>query len=95
MRLEYPARFKRGEDGRVFVKFIDFGEPATDGANWDEAWQEAQDCLGSVIAFAIRDRRYLPSPNSLPGTVAVPVPDWISEEAVRYLTTQEVNGSAP
>ncbi|MBM3776263.1 MAG: type II toxin-antitoxin system HicB family antitoxin, partial [Acidobacteria bacterium] len=52
----YPAVFKRDEDGRLFVNFPDFPSAHTDGANANEAMEEAIDCLGSDIAFALADK---------------------------------------
>lgn len=74
----YPAVFKRDEDGRLLVSFRDFPAAHTDGADINEAMEEAIDCLGSSIAFAIADRAEVPKPSPLKrGQKLVPVPLWI------------------
>jgi len=52
----YPATFSRDEDGRWLVRFPDFPAAHTDGADAIEAMEEAIDCLGSSIAFAMADK---------------------------------------
>jgi predicted RNase H-like HicB family nuclease len=49
----YAAAFTRDEDGRWLVGFPDFPSAHTDGATANEAMEEAIDCLGSSIAFAM------------------------------------------
>lgn len=39
----YPAVFKRDEDGRLLVSFPDFPRAHTDGADANEAMEEAID----------------------------------------------------
>ena len=41
----YPATFEKTSDSRVLVRFPDFGWGVTDGADREEAFSEAQDCL--------------------------------------------------
>jgi predicted RNase H-like HicB family nuclease len=53
----YPAVFSRDEDGRSLV---DFPTAHTDGADASEAMEEAIDCLGSSIAFAMAGKRIVP-----------------------------------
>jgi len=74
----YPAVFQRDEDGRVLVSFPDFPAAHTDGADANEAMEEAIDCLGSVIAFALADKAEVPRPSRLKRRQKlVPVPLWI------------------
>ncbi|MBZ5580693.1 MAG: type II toxin-antitoxin system HicB family antitoxin [Acidobacteriia bacterium] len=78
--FSYPATFRKGRDnGRVFVTFSDFPRSATDGADMAEAAEQAADCLGSAIAFALVYREEIPRP-STPGRGQrmVPVPLWIA-----------------
>ncbi len=81
----YPGVFRRGEDGRVVVRFPDFANAATDGIDVGEAMEEAIDCLGSVIAFAISDKKDVPRPSRLKrGQKLVPVPYWIAGKLALY-----------
>jgi antitoxin HicB len=74
----YPADFKRGRDGRFVVGFPDFPTAHTDGADANEAMEEAIDCVGSSIAFAMTDKADVPKPSRLKrGQRLVPVPLWI------------------
>ena len=74
----YPAVFKRDEGKRLLVSFADFPTAHTDGADVNEAMEEAIDCLGSSIAFAMADKADVPKPSRLKrGQKLVPVPLWI------------------
>ena len=61
----YPAVFKRDEDKRFLVSFPDFPTAHTDGADANEAMEEAIDCLGSSIGFAMADKADVPKPSRL------------------------------
>ncbi len=74
----YPAIFSPDESGRFLVSFPDFPSAHTDGAEANEAMEEAIDCLGSAIAFAIADKVSVPKPSRPKrGQKLVPVPLWI------------------
>jgi antitoxin HicB len=90
--FRYPATFRKGrEDGRVLVTFPDFRRSATDGADMAEAAEQASDCLGSAIAFALVYKEEIPRP-SVPGRgqrmVAVPL--WIAPKLALYWRMQEL-----
>jgi len=81
----YPATFRRDEGARLLVSFPDFPAAHTDGADAGEAMEEAIDCLGSVIAFAMSDKADIPKPSRLKrGQKLVPVPSWIVSELALY-----------
>ena len=61
----YPAAFSRDEHGRSLVRFPNFPNAHTDGADAAEAMEEAIDCLGSSIAFAMADKADVPKPSRL------------------------------
>jgi antitoxin HicB len=87
----YPAVFKRDEDGRFLVGFPDFPTAHTDGADANEAMEEAIDCLGSSIAFAMADKADVPKPSRLKrGQRLVPVPLWIVGKLALYWAVREV-----
>src|ERR1700684_622355 len=87
----YPAIFERDEDGRSLVSFLDFPSAHTDGAVANEAMEEAIDCLGSSIAFAMADKADVPKP-SRPrrGQKLVPVPLWIVGKLALYWAVREI-----
>ena len=71
MMINYPARFESGPQGRVMVSFRDLSEAATDGADFDEALEEALDLLNSALCY----RETIPTPSKpRKGEVAI-VPD--------------------
>lgn len=75
MKISYPARFEAGPQGRVMVSFRDLPEAATDGADFDEALEEALDLLNSALCFRIKYREAIPTPSKpRKGEVAI-VPD--------------------
>lgn len=55
----YHAAFNR-DDGRLLISFPDFPSAHTDGVDANEAMEEAIDCLGSSIAFAMADKVNVP-----------------------------------
>jgi len=74
----YPAVFARDKDRRLLVAFPDFPTAHTDGVDANEAMEEAIDCLGSSIAFAMADKTNVPKPSRLKrGQRLAPVPLWI------------------
>ena len=86
----YPAVFGRDEDGRSLVSFPDFPTAHTDGADASEAMEEAIDCLGSSIAFAMADKTNVPKPSRLKrGQRLVPVPLWIVAKLALYWAIRE------
>ena len=88
--FSYPARFERDEAGRRVVHFPDFPEAHTDGKDLKEAFEEALDCLGSVIAFRIVEKAEVPPPSALKrGQRLVPVPLWIAGKLALYRAMRE------
>jgi antitoxin HicB len=87
----YPAVFSRDQDGRVLVSFPDFPRAHTDGADRTEAMEEAIDCLGSAIAFAIADKAEIPRPSRLRrGQKLIPVPLWIVSKLALYWALRDL-----
>jgi antitoxin HicB len=90
--FSYPATFRKGRaDGRYFVTFPDFPRSATDGADLAEAAEQAADCLGSAIAFALVYKEEIPRP-SAPGRRQrmIPVPLWIAPKLALYWRMREL-----
>jgi antitoxin HicB len=59
----YPATLERDEGGRYLVRFPDFPEALTDGADEQEALAEAADCLSEALASRIVDGEDIPAPS--------------------------------
>ena len=94
LTFAYPAAFQRDEGGRLLVSFPDFPSAHTDGADPNEAMEEAIDCLGSSIAFAMADKAEVPKPSRLKrGQKRVPVPLWIVGKLALYWTIREIGVS--
>jgi antitoxin HicB len=89
--FSYPATFRQDKSGRVLVLFPDFPRSATDGANATEAMEEAIDCLGSAIAFALANKEQIPRPSQVKrGQRPVPVPLWIAPKLALYWRMREL-----
>jgi antitoxin HicB len=95
MRIAYPASFARGTDGRITVRFRDFPEAATDGADMGEARAEAVDLIDSTIMFRMKYREPLPAPSRpRKGEVSI-VPDAaVAMKAALYIVMRERGISA-
>lgn len=89
-KYTYPALFRKQPDGRVLVRFPDFSHALTDGANAQEAMEEAIDCLGTVLAGCIVNRKDVPVASPMKrGWKEVPVPFWIAGKLALYQAMQE------
>jgi antitoxin HicB len=90
MDFAYPAKFRRDEDGRWVVSFPDLPEAHTDGADRQEALLEAEDCLGSALAFRMADKQPLPRPTAIArGSVAIPVPVWLAPKLALHFELED------
>lgn len=94
--MGYPARFSPDEDGRPVVHFSDLPEAMTDGKDMREAFEEAQDCLGSALAHRLASKQDIPRPSRLKkGDRLVPVPLWIASKVALHwaMRARHVNNS--
>ncbi len=83
--LAWPARLAADDEGRVQVRFPDFPEALTDGADRAEALAEAADCLAEAVAARIFDGEDLPAPSPLRrGMHAVPLPPVLAYKAALF-----------
>ena len=62
MLYAYPATLTPDKGGRLLVRFPDFPEALTDGADEQEALAEAADCLTEALASRIADDEDIPRP---------------------------------
>ena len=94
LAFNYPATFRKDEDGRILVTFPNFPRSATDGANLVEAMEEAIDCLGSAIAFAMVAKQPVRRPAAPKrGQRMVAVPLWIAPKLALYWRMQDMKVS--
>ena len=84
MRLAYPTRLDRQDDGPVLVAFPDIPEALTEGATEGEALAEAQDCLVAALGGYILDRRAIPRPSPARGRPLVALPALVSAKIALY-----------
>jgi len=83
--LAWPAMLMRDDEGRVQVRFPDFPEALTDGADEREALAEAADCLAEAVAARIADSEDIPAPGPLRrGMRAVPLPPLLAYKAALF-----------
>ena len=69
--LSYPVRLVPTETGSVLVRFPDIPEAAATGETEDEALEQAQQVLESVLATYCLDGRAIPSPTDICGAPLV------------------------
>lgn len=80
--LAWPALLIADDEGRVQVRFPDFPEALTDGADHAEALAEAADCLAEAVAARMVDGEDLPAPSPMRrGMHAVPLPPLLAYKA--------------
>jgi antitoxin HicB len=83
--LAWPASLVPDREGRVQVRFPDFPEALTDGADPAEALAEGADCLAEAVAARITDGEDLPVPSPLRrGMRAVPLPPVLAYKAALF-----------
>ncbi len=90
MDFIYPAKIEEDEDGFFTVSYRDIPFALTDGKTYEEALEEAVDCLGEAIASCIVDNEELrlPSPASDDEVLVTP-PALIAAKAALYMASIE------
>lgn len=90
MRFEYPARFEK-QGGEVVVSFPDLPEALTAGADTDEAYREASDALGAVLAGYMLEGHPLPRPSKPRGKqLMVSPPPLVAAKLALRMRMQEL-----
>ena len=93
--LAWPAKLISDDEGRVRVRFPDFPEALTDGADEAEALAEAADCLAEAVAARIADREDLPAPSPVRrGLYVVPLQPVLAYKAALF-TAMRRDGRTP
>ncbi len=60
----YPAKLRKGRDGRITVFFRDLPEALSDGSDEAEALANAADALSEALMARIADNEQVPSPSA-------------------------------
>ncbi len=63
MKIEYPAKIEKDEDGNFLVEFIDIEEAFTEGKNLEEALFNASEVLTLCLEQRIEDKEDIPEPS--------------------------------
>jgi antitoxin HicB len=84
--LRYPASIRQdAEGGDWVVTFRDLDGAITGGNTREAALAEAEDSVGSWLAFALSDRADIPEPShAQPGEEMIAVPLWIAPKVALY-----------
>lgn len=88
VRMAWPARFERQEDGNILVRFPDIPQALTEGADEDEAMTEARDALAEAVAAIVKQGAKLPLPGA-DGDVMVPLDPAIAIKALLHYAMGE------
>ena len=84
LRLAYPARLEKQDDGAVLVSFPDLPEALTEGATEEDALGEAEDCLIAALGGYIQERREIPRPSPARGRALVALPALAAAKTALY-----------
>ncbi len=89
--LSYPATLRAVEKGSEYVvHFVNLPEAVTGGRTRIEASDEAADCLGSSLAFRMKDKQAIPAPSKpRRGQQLIQVPLWLAPKLALYIAMQE------
>ncbi len=89
MEFIYPAIIEE-EEGFFTVSFRDLPHALTDGTTYEEAVEEAVDCLGEALASCIVDNEELSIPSTATvDEVLIAPPALIAAKAALYLATKD------
>jgi antitoxin HicB len=86
MLFTYPAKINEDEEGRFLVSFRDLPWGLTDGANLEEAIEEAKDCLREAVSICIDEGMEIPEPSEAEeGEVLISLSTMYSVKAAFYV----------
>lgn len=67
MKIEYPAKIQKEEDGTFFVSFPDIPEALTQGATMEEALFNASEVLTLSMEYRLDEEQKIPDPSDIAG----------------------------
>lgn len=86
----FPAELEESRSGTVIVRFPDFPEALTEGADVAEAIARAADCLEEAIAARIVNREDIPKASrNRAGKIIVMLPAATAAKAALYVAMRE------
>lgn len=68
MKIEYPAKIKKEEDGIFFVSFLDIEEAMTQGETMEEALFNASEVLTLSLEYRLDEEQKIPEPSQITGS---------------------------
>jgi len=68
MKIEYPAKIKKEEDGIFFVSFSDIEEAITQGETMEEALFNASEVLTLTMEYRLDEEQKIPEPSQVTGS---------------------------
>lgn len=90
MLFAYPARLRKGPDGRFSATFRDLPEALTDGADKAEALTNAADALSEALMGRIADGELIPTPSKpRRGECQIPPEPTIAAKAALHHVVRE------
>ena len=87
--FQYPVTLTREESGGFLVRFPDFPEAITNGADRQDALRQAADCLEEAIAGRIVDGLEIPQTKPRRHPLLVTLPATMAAKTALYLAMRE------
>lgn len=76
MKIEYPAKIAKDEDGNYLVEFEDLKEAFTEGETFEEALFNASEVLSLCLEHRLAEKKDIPDPSQNKGKdIYMVVPD--------------------
>ena len=88
-RLGFPVNVTIDEEGFFLVIFPDFEGTATDGKTKSEAFFEAIDCLGTALAFRVKNNLPIPKPSPARGRPVIFPAALMAAKTALYMAWKE------
>ena len=92
MEILYHAFLEPEEDGGFFVRFLDFEDIFTEGADEEEALYNAAEALSAMLAFKLENGQSIPEPSPGPQGAYPIAPDAKTQAA---LLVHFIRGTRP
>jgi len=90
MQFAYPVSIKDDGAGNHLVTFRDIPFAATEGSTFEDAVEQARDCLETAIAAIIKDREEIPPPSRpKTGEYQIRVPAQTAAKTALYIAIQK------
>lgn len=67
MKIHYPCKFEKQNDGKYFVSFFDLEEACTEGDSIEEALFNAEEVLTLTLESRMEEGLHIPLPRTIEG----------------------------